>query len=75
MIFKDVTQGRVTDGEEYQQSYTQRTKEKDSLSFFLKKATMSAGLEVCGMRMIYMDKEQIGLYEQLFNEKIFPKSQ
>jgi len=41
----------------------------------LKKATISAGLEICGMRMIYMDKDQIALYEHLFNEKIFPKGQ
>jgi nucleoside diphosphate kinase len=27
------------------------------------------------MRLIYMDKDQIALYEHLFNEKIFPKSQ
>jgi hypothetical protein len=78
VIFKDISFGRVTDAPEYHESgahsFTQKTKCNDSLTFFLKKATVEGGLEICGMRMIYMDKDQIALYEHLFNEKLYPKN-
>ena len=41
----------------------------------MKKALVTEGLEICGMRLIYIDKEQMQLYEHLFNEKLFPKAQ
>jgi hypothetical protein len=68
--------GRVTDAPEYNEmNFTQTTKEQDSVSFFMKKALVTEGLEICGMRLIYMDKDQMQLYEHLFNEKLFPKTQ
>ena len=73
VIFKDLTLGKLTEAPEHRKHYTQTTKAQDSLSFFLKKATISGGLEICGMRMIYMDKDQLSLYEHLFNERLFPK--
>jgi|LauGreDrversion4_2_1035121.scaffolds.fasta_scaffold83557_1 hypothetical protein len=59
VIFKDLTFGRL-DGDS----------NDDSLTYFLTRAVLEHGLEIGGMRMVYMDKEQKTLYEQLFNEKI-----
>jgi nucleoside diphosphate kinase len=73
VIFKDISIGRVTDALKYQKEgsgFTQETNTEDSLTFFMKKALVKGGLEVCGMRMIYMDPEQAALYEHLFNEKL-----
>jgi hypothetical protein len=50
VIFKDLTVGQISTPE-----FTQTTSSQDSLSFFLSKATLKGGLEVCGMRLIYMD--------------------
>lgn len=72
VIFKDLTLGKVQTADS---SYNQTTKQEDSISFFLKKATISEGLEICGMRLIYMDGEQIEMYEHLFNERLqLPKN-
>lgn len=55
VIFKDVSVGRITDAPEFKECFTQSTKSEDSLTFFMKKAIWESGLEICGMRMIYMD--------------------
>ena len=67
VIFKDLTLGKVSTADG---SFNQTTKQEDSISFFLKKATISEGLEICGMRLIYMDSDQIDMYEHLFNERL-----
>ncbi len=41
-----------------------------SIDYFLKKALTKSGLELSGMRLLYLDAEQADLYEHLFNEKI-----
>jgi nucleoside diphosphate kinase len=66
VIFKDLTLGQVP-GCSDDASTTAAT---DSLSFFLGKAMIREGLEICGMRLIYLDKDQVALYEHLFNEKL-----
>jgi hypothetical protein len=33
------------------------TKTNDSLQYFFKKAVLKNGLEICGVRMIYLDEE------------------
>ena len=48
VIFKEISAG-VINGD------SKGTKIKNSLSYFLKKALIKSGLEICGMRMIYMD--------------------
>jgi hypothetical protein len=55
VIFKDITFGQANT--EKDSGFSQTTSSEDSLSFFLKKAVVKGGLEICGMRMIYMDKE------------------
>lgn len=65
VIFKDLSIGKV-----YSKDYTQTTSNEDSLTYFLKKATIQHGLELCGMRLIYLDAQQIQLYEHLFNERL-----
>jgi hypothetical protein len=72
VIFKEISNNQVQDKNS---QFYQRTKSHDSLSYFLKKAIISNGLEICGMRMIYMDKEQNNLYEHLFNEKLSSSSE
>ena len=73
VIFKDLTVGKVTVPSS--ECFTQTTKQEDSISFFLKKATITHGLEICGMRLIYMDGEQIDIYQHLFNEKLQHKGE
>jgi nucleoside diphosphate kinase len=40
------------------------------LRYFLKKALIKNGLEISGMRMVYLDEDQVDLYYHLFNEKL-----
>jgi hypothetical protein len=49
VIFKDITYGSkaTEDGN--------TTRCRDSLSYFLRKAILKNGLEICGSRMLYMD--------------------
>lgn len=48
----------------------QKTHSTNSIDFFMRKAVEKEGLEVSGMRMIYLDKDQSQMYEQLFKEKV-----
>ena len=50
VIFKDISYGSITNEDGIS------TKENDSLKYFLKKAVTKNGLDICGMRMVYMDK-------------------
>lgn len=63
VIFKDISYGKVPN------EGNLHTNMNDSLKYFFKKAINKNGLEICGMRMVYLDKGQMELYEHLFNEK------
>lgn len=58
VIFQELQNGLVKD-----EDYYQRTSCSNSVSYFLKKALLKNGLELCGMRMIYLDQDQMHLYE------------
>lgn len=64
VIFKDITYGQI------QNEDTIKTKQNDSLKYFLKKAIVKNGLEICGLRMVYLDEGQMDLYQHLFNENV-----
>ena len=68
VIFRDISYGVIETEDGV------RTKSQDSLQYFLKKAMIKEGLEVSGMRMIYLDDEQRELYYHLFNERLASKN-
>lgn len=54
VIFKEFSTGVLN----YVDSdFSQRTKAKNSIEYFMKKAILKEGLEVCGMRLIYLDED------------------
>ena len=41
----------------------------NSLSYFLKKAIVKGGLDICGMRLVYLDDQRREEYYNLFHAK------
>jgi len=58
VVFKDISFDPVCE-----------SKHNNSLSYFLKKAIVNLGLDICGMRMLYLGDKQREEYYNLFHQK------
>lgn len=46
-----------------------KCKAENSLAYLMNKACLKSGLDVCGIRLVYLDDKQREEYYQLFHEK------